>query len=218
MSFAVSYIPGERNVVADTLSRAPRGAAVGLQAVRLTDWCAPPLPVRLGALRGEGLSVEERRRHFDAVHNDSMGHFGVHATLRALRDRGEEWVRMSRDIAQWIVECPTCQKYRLSGKETVTVPSPIASFQIFEELGIDFIGPLPRDMVGNSYIFNCVCSTTHYCELFAVEAATAVIAAHCLLSVVARYGCFRQIRSDRGTHFVNEVMAEFLRLFEIQHV
>ena len=73
-------------------------------------------------------------------------------------------------------------------------------------------------MVGNSYIFNCVCSTTHYCELFAVEAATAVIAAHCLLSVVARYGCFRQIRSDRGTHFVNEVMAEFLRLFEIQHV
>jgi hypothetical protein len=125
---------------------------------------------------------------------------------------------MSRDVAQWIAECPTCQKYRLSGKETITVPSPIASFQIFEELGIDFIGPQPRDMVGNSFIFNCVCSTTHYCELFAVEAATAVIAAHCLLSVVARYGCFRQIRSDRGTHFVNEVIAEFLRLFEIQQV
>jgi transposase InsO family protein len=106
----------------------------------------------------------------------------------------------------------------VSGKEVVTIPSPIASFQIFEELGIDFIGPLTRDVVGNSYIFNAVCSTTHYCELFAVEAPTAVIAAHCLLSVVARYGCFRQIRSDRGTHFVNEVIVEFLRLFEIQHV
>jgi hypothetical protein len=60
--------------------------------------------------------------------------------------------------------------------------------------------------------------TTHYCELFAVEAATAVIAAHCLLNVVARYGCFRSVRSDRGTHFVNEIITEFLRLFEIQQV
>jgi hypothetical protein len=125
---------------------------------------------------------------------------------------------MSRDVAGWVATCPLCQKYRLGGKEILAVPSPIATFQVFEELGIDFIGPLPKDDVGNAYICNCVCATTHYCELFAVEAASAVIAAHCLLSVVARYGCFRTVRSDRGSHFVNEVIAEFLRLFEIQHV
>ena len=39
-----------------------------------------------------------------------------------------------------------------------------------------------------------------------------------LESRVARYGCPRYIRSDRGTHFVNEIIAEFLRLFEIQNV
>jgi hypothetical protein len=125
---------------------------------------------------------------------------------------------MSRDVVKWIATCALCQKYRLGGKEVLAIPSPIASFQVFEELGVDFIGPLPKDDVGNSYICNCVCMTTHYCELFAVEAATAVIAAHCLLSVVARYGCFRAVRSDRGTHFVNEVIAELLRLFEIQQV
>jgi hypothetical protein len=39
-----------------------------------------------------------------------------------------------------------------------------------------------------------------------------------MLAIVARYGCFRSIRSDRGSHFVNEVMEEFLRLFEITQV
>ena len=48
--------------------------------------------------------------------------------------------------------------------------------------------------------------TTHEYELFAVEAATAVIVAHRLLSMMSRYGCFRRVRSDRGTHFVNEVI------------
>ena len=96
--------------------------------------------------------------------------------------------------------------------------TPIGTFAIFEEISIDFVGPLPVDEVGNSYIFNAVCSTTRYTELFAVEAATAVVAAHCILAIVARYGCFRSIRSDRGSHFVNEIIEEFLRLFQISHV
>ena len=35
---------------------------------------------------------------------------------------------------------------------------------------------------------------------------------------MSRYGCFKSIRSDRGSHFVNEIIEEFLRLFEIQAV
>ena len=70
----------------------------------------------------------------------------------------------------------------------------------------------------NRYICNMVDGFSRFCELEAVEADTAVCAAHCLLKVVARYGCPRVIRSDRGTHFVNEVIEEFLRLFEIQSV
>ena len=80
------------------------------------------------------------------------------------------------------------------------------------------IGPLPKDSLENCYILNVVCMTTHYCELYAVEGDTAVITAHCLLDVVSRYGCFHRLRSDRGTHFVNAVIAEFCRLFEIQQV
>ena len=194
------------------------GASLAVGVIRLSDFDAAPVPIRVEPLRGVESHVSEQRAWFNAVHNETVGHMGVHATLRLLQSKGRVWSRMSRDVTDWIASCPLCQKYRLGGKEVISIPSPIASFQIFEELGVDFIGPLPRDDVGNSYIFNCVCMTTHYCELFAVEAASAVIAAHCLLSVVARYGCFRSMRSDRGTHFVNEVITEFLRLFEIQQV
>ena len=87
-----------------------------------------------------------------------------------------------------------------------------------EEISIDFLGPFPTDDVDNSYICGVICNTSRYCELFAVEAATVIIAAHSLLSVVARYGCFRSVRSDCCAHFVNEIIVEFLRLFEIQSV
>lgn len=64
---------------------------------------------------------------------------------------------------------------------------------------MDFIGSLPTDYVGNSYILNAVCSTTRYCELFAVEATTAIVAALYLLAIVAVYRRFKAVRSDRGS-------------------
>ena len=73
------------------------------------------------------------------------------------------------------------------------MPSPIGSLCIFEEISIDFQGPFPIDDVGNSYICGVICNTSRYCELFAVEAEAAIIADHSLLSVVARYGCFRSV-------------------------
>ena len=216
LCYSVSHLAGALNVVADTLSRTPARVGHALHALRLADFDPPAQSMRLGAVRVA--NEEMAYKLFLQHHNDTVGHLGLHAVLRALQGLGHTWVRMSRDCARWIAECAVCQKYRLAGKPVVAVPSPIASFQIFEEIGIDYIGPMPKDQLDNSYICNLVCMTTHYCELFAVEAATAVIAAHCLLNVVARYGCFRAVRSDRGSHFVNEVVEEFCRLFEIQQV
>jgi hypothetical protein len=220
LAYSISFLPGVSNVVADTLSRAPARIGHALHVVRLSDFIASPVTKRLGAVRAEEepVSEKEARVLFSEVHNDTVGHRGLHATLRVLQDLGRSWARMSRDVARWIAECPICQKYRLGGNAVVAVPSPIATFQIFEQMGIDFIGPLPKDLLDNCYICNVVCMTTNYCELFAVEAATAITAAHSLLNVVARYGCFQSLRSDRGSHFVNEVINEFCRLFEIQQV
>ena len=62
------------------------------------------------------------------------------------------------------------------------------------------------------------CTFSCLTELIPTEAASAVIAGHCLQVIVARYGCFQYLRSDRGTRFVNDVITEFLRLFEMQRI
>ena len=206
------YIP-------DAMSRAPRALiSPDFEVVEWSDFTSSSTqPAALGVLRV--VDDESRRRTiFDACHNSTQGHHGVQRTVNEIRALDYDWPRMTRDVAGWIAECPSCQKVRARDPEVASIPSAIGCFCIFEEISVDYVGPLPTDEVGNSYILNVVCSTTRYCELFATEAASAVIAAHCLLSVVSRYGCFRKLRSDRGSHFVNEVVKEFLELFEIQAV
>ena len=215
--YKLAHVLDEENELADALSRAPI-------ALSSPEWEAPSMhdfnpslsasSYRFDSMRVVGEGVE-RREIFDRCHNStSRGTAGYIRKVNEVRQLGHEWPLMSRDITSWVIECPPCQKIR--GKsDTTAVPSQNGSICIFEELSIDFQGPFPTDDVGNSYVCGAVCNTVRYCELFAV---TEVIAAHCLLSVVARYGCFRSLRSDRGTNFVNEMISEFLRLFEIQSV
>ena len=209
---------GTLNVVADALCRAPWDRVSDEEeAVDLEDFTSRPPSFRVATMRVVD-DEDMRKAKFAACHNSTQGHHGVHRTISELEALGIKWARMSRDVARWIAECPECQKIRAAQPILDAMLSPIGAFSIFEELSVDFIGPMPTDELQNSYIFNAVCSTSRYCELFAVEAATAIVAAHCLLAIVARYGCFKVIRSDRGSHFVNEVIEEFLRLFEIQSI
>ena len=85
-------------------------------------------------------------------------------------------------------------------------------------MSIDFIGPLPKDQVDNSYVCGITCGFSGFVEAFAVEAATAILAAHSLVSVFARYSAPQQVRSDRGTHFVNEIIEELLRVFKVMGI
>ena len=178
----------------------------------------PPPPPALASPTTLPIPEKDRRACFDRVHNSTLGHLGINRTLHLLQERGWTWPHMARDVTDFIHGCALCQKERPSPPQVDLARGQLSSYALFEELAIDFIGPLPRDDLQNAYIFNAVCCFSRFSELIPVEAATAAIAAHCLLTIVARYGCFRRIRSDRGTHFVNAVIEEFLNLFQIQNV
>jgi transposase InsO family protein len=167
-------------------------------------------------------SEEQPKPHSENVakliasfHNNAEGHHGIHRTVWALQSAGHQWTRMGRDVAEFIEGCVHCQKNRPAPGAPSQERGSLRQYTLFEEVSIDFIGPFPTDQVENSYIFICVCCFSGYVETFPVEAATAVIAAHCLINIIARYTAPARIRSDRGTHFVNGTIEEVLRIFMI---
>ena len=161
---------------------------------------------------------QQRIEWIRKVHNNGEGHHGIHRTVWMLQEAGHHWPKMGRDVAEFIETCISCQKNR----PQVSLPSAprgsMRQYTLFAEVAVDFIGPLPTDQLENSYICGITCLFSSYLETFAVEAASAVCAAHCLLSVIARYTAPWAIRSDRGTHFVNEIIEELYRVFVITGV
>lgn len=82
-----------------------------------------------------------------------------------------------------------------------------------ECLNIDFVGPYPD----KGYLLVIIDTFTRWIELYPSEDATAKAALGGLLQHFGRYGCPRIIRSDRGPHFANELIAGFLKATGTPH-
>jgi tRNA A-37 threonylcarbamoyl transferase component Bud32 len=87
--FTVEHIPGKENVVADTLSR----------------YCTECKPV-------VGTITATVSHKISTFHNATVGHRDVTATVKILHEAGEEWPLMAKDVAEFIQNCPYCQKNR----------------------------------------------------------------------------------------------------------
>jgi transposase InsO family protein len=94
-----------------------------------------------------------------------------------------------------------------------TTPFTTSSNEAMEVLNIDFVGPYHD----KKYILVMIDTFTRWTELFSCIDATAKSAAESLLSHFGRFGCPRAIRSDRGPHFANEIIEQFLRLTGVGH-
>ena len=83
----------------------------------------------------------------------------------------------------------------------------------FQVLNIDFIGPFHD----SSHVLVIICAFTRWTELFWCTDNTAKSATDCLLQHFGRYGAPQMTRSDRGSHFANDLMKQFLVSTGIHH-
>lgn len=80
---------------------------------------------------------------------------------------------------------------------------------VWELIGIDLTGPLPKTSSGFQYIMTATDYFSKWVEAFPLKSKSAAEVAHQLCSLIYRHGCPKRILSDQGREFVNEVSVKF---------
>jgi hypothetical protein len=151
------------------------------------------------------------------LHNHPTGaHLGVDKVFEKIRSQ-YYWPQMFEAIKDYIRSCDRCQR---RGRHRIPGPlHPIPVGEPFSKIGIDIVGPLPITTKGNRYIVVTTDYFTKWPEAEAISEATGKrVAEFIYQTIICRHGCPKQLLSDRGTHFRNEVVDALLRKFEIQHL
>ena len=207
--YQFEFIEGEKNVVADTMSRLCPNLTPDPENLESIILAAIPDRVQIPPKAYQAISK---------VHNKLVGHHGVERTVDKLlrwckSTSTEPWPSLRQHVKQFIRLCPCCQKMALLKTPIVAHPFTVSSYWPMERLQMDYVGPFPD----GQYILVIICCFTRWIELFQCAQANAECAARRLLEHIGRYGAPTQLLSDRGSHFVNEVISELLRLVGTEH-
>jgi transposase InsO family protein len=143
------------------------------------------------------------------------GHFGKEKVLDKLRER-YWWPLMYKQVAAHCTACSTCAtgKGRVGKAPHANIPLPEHPWEL---IGIDFVGPLPLSKGGNTYIIVISDYLSRWVEAYAAPTATAEDAARALHKAVTRHGFPKRLLSDRGSHFLNEVIECWTRIGGVGH-
>lgn len=162
---------------------------------------------------------DEKSRIIKAYHDDpiSGGHFGRNKLYSKLKEL-YHWSGMSKDIARYVSNCQKCllNKVRSATREPMKLtPTPQAPFDV---IIIDTIGPLQQSDAGNKYAVTMICDLTKYLISVPVRDKTAKSVARAICeNFVLKYGPMKQIRTDMGTEYKNELLRELCKLLKIEH-
>ena len=87
----------------------------------------------------------------------------------------------------------------------------------FEQLSLDFYGPLEETEEGFKYILSTQDALTKYIVLTPVKRANAEVVARALTEkIICYFGPRAPILTDQGTHFRNKLLDEFAKIFKIK--
>ena len=157
----------------------------------------------------------------EGCHLDSCGgHFAGDSTPRKALMAGYWWPTMFADAHQFVPCCDPCQQIgRPTGTSTMPLV-PILARVPFEKWGIDFVGPIaPASCNGQKrYILVAIDYVTKWTEAIATKNDNANIVATFLYeNIITRFGCPKELVSDRGNHFINNTIAALTTKYEIKH-
>ena len=164
------------------------------------------------------INTHERIQLLRKVHDEPLGgHLGQENTYNRVQ-QSYYWPGMKKDIIEYVKTCKTCQKRERRRGEAPLKPIK-KTITPFYQVGIDVMGPLPITMTGKRYIVVAVDHFTKWIEARALEEADAQsIISFIYDDVICRHGIPQILSSDRGTEFINELIAALTKKYHIHHI
>jgi len=152
-----------------------------------------------------------------AAHDDMLGgHLGRERTYLRLREK-YWWPYQYKEVEEWVRTCEACQ-----AKKDPRIPKagqlePIPVSQVFERMGMDLVGPLPKTAKGNKYLLVMVDYLSKWAEAFPLPKDNAeAVAEKFVEEVICRFGAPKILLTDRGKQFTGKLMTEVNRLLGIR--
>jgi len=230
-NFDVEYIKGEENIAADGFSRLCVFEEYESNGANVHDHIKNNFRTptqafsRLCALSDPDEEVEaymendhiprDLYKQIGKVHNSYDGHFGIHITYNKLQDKNIQHPKLRDYIRKYIKNCPHCQKMSELKYPIKTNPFVTNSKSPMDRINVDTIGPLPEAIDGSNYILVIIDSFSRYINLYPTKSTSALDAVIPLIHHVGLFGLPKEILSDNGTQFANELMDELTKALNI---
>ena len=209
LDYTIAYVQRSENTVADAMSRLCANLSDLVIKVQPettgTEQDNLPGPF-CGALKVIPEITDEQCDALNMCHNKFVGHGGFKCTVEKLQKLPIEWEHMVQHTHLFIQQCVCCQKMNATRVPIRVHKYVTSAYKPFHVLNIDFIGPFPD----SSHVLVIICAFTRRTELFWCADNPFKSAMDCLLQHSGRYGAPQMIRSDRGSHFANDLIKQFL--------
>jgi len=164
-------------------------------------------------------SRKEQLKLLRKYHEDPIlgGHTGVTRLLSKLR-RQFFWKNITKDARQFVKNCELCKKNKPGPKFKEPMQITNTPKFAFQRVQIDTIGPLPKSAMGNEYAITIVCELTKFLVAAPIPDKSAKSVAKAIVdNFILLFGPIKEILTDLGTEYKNQVMSELCQLLKITH-
>lgn len=152
--------------------------------------------------------------HYDPIFG---GHTGQKKLYAKIRER-YYWKNITKDIAKLVRNCEICQKSKVLSKTKQPMVLTTTPQKAFDLVLIDTIGKLPKTINGNEYAVTIICELTKYLIIIPTKTKTAKDIAKAIFEkFILTFGPMKELRTDMGTEYNNELIEEICNLLKIDH-
>lgn len=133
-----------------------------------------------------------------------LGHFKATATRERLRDL-YEWPGMAKEVDTFIQECKACNRHD-TGPKLDRAARVLSVGNLFDRVGIDCVFGLPKTKEGYIGILVLTEYLSRFPYAVPIRTKTAEEVASHLIQYMALFGPPRELLSDQGREFLNQVV------------